>query len=310
MLKIIDKIKNKTLPDLLFWAFVVVVTIWVIYLDILSTHFFMKIVSSLKELDTNTIAILLATSGWLVALILQNQNTKNQLKAEIKYDIYKQLVFLHKEAQDSLSKLLSKTLTPFIMMECSMIPFNCKSKKEVSGEWILYSETECLLDGWKQWNKYINDLNNAYFDFNDKYLSILYVLDDWMAPIKKLEQARAVFREEVKNILDGSYVKIKKLQEYSTCHDFDWRKLNRDEITKIADEINEGLHNVGCYLIDFMTLIHNELLFEYFRYTKRTRKTLDEKYKVLTKKGLVVNLETDKKLIEKYEKIISKNVKK
>ncbi|MDF1496906.1 MAG: hypothetical protein P1P90_02500 [Patescibacteria group bacterium] len=45
---------------------------------------------------------------------------------------------------------------------------------------------------------------------------------------------------------------------------------------------------------DLMVLIHNELLSSYFGHKRPTRRTLDPEYKVLTKKGIIVNLDKDK----------------
>ena len=95
-------------------------------------------------------AIILAIAGWLIALWLQNKNTKQQLKTEIKYDIYKQFVVLHKENQDVLANLMANTNPPFIFMESSMIPFELKLKKEYKGEWIQSGEMECVFEGEKK----------------------------------------------------------------------------------------------------------------------------------------------------------------
>ncbi|HDY73024.1 MAG TPA: hypothetical protein ENH86_00420 [Candidatus Jorgensenbacteria bacterium] len=54
-------------------------------------------------------------------------------------------------------------------------------------------------------------------------------------------------------------------------------------------------------------LVTNELLSKYFTYQKPIRKTLDPKYKVLTKDGLVIRLQKDhKRLLAESEERIRK----
>jgi len=45
-------------------------------------------------------------------------------------------------------------------------------------------------------------------------------------------------------------------------------------------------------------------LSKYFNYRRPTRKTFDEKYRVLTKSGMVINLETDHQKINAYKKML------
>ena len=92
---------------------------------------------------------------------------------------------------------------------------------------------------------------------------------------------------------------------YSSKYGYDWRKWNRKDIEKIANDMKNRVLNIVSYLQDFIVLIHNELMSEYFNYSKPTRKILDEKYKVLTKNGFIVNLETSKEKIEKYKKLLN-----
>lgn len=304
LFKIIKEL-NKKLPDYYFWVFVVLSSIFILYLDYISNNFLREYFNSFKKLDNNLIAIILALFGWIFALILQNINTKQQLRAEIKYDVYKQLVSLHKETQDSLAVLMAKARPPFILMEASMISFDLKLKKEYKGEWIPYSESECLFEGTTKWNSFINDMNSAHFNFGDKYVSMLYILSDWMAPIKNLEETKNILTKEINLIRDNIYKNIKIFQMYSTTSDNDWRKWNKEEAKNMANDISNDAQLIGSYISDFMVLVHNELLSGYFKYKRPTRKTLDEKYKVLTKKGIVVNLETDKKKIDEFNKIIS-----
>lgn len=291
--------------------FIVSLFLWVGYLDFLSTSFIKSILSYFVSLNLspNLVAIISAIIGWLVALWMQNKNIKQQLKTEIKYDIYKQFVILHKENQDTLANLMAKINPPFILMESSMIPFELKLKKEHRGEWIPHNEIECVFDGEKKWSLFINELNKSYFDFSDKNIAISYLLEDWMAPIKNLYSAKEKLVAETEKIKKQILKNISALQMYSTDNGYDWRKWDRIKIEEITKNINNDTYNIICYLHDFMVLVHNELLSKYFRYSRPIRKTLDTKYKVLTKEGFVVRLETDKERIDEYNKVIKENAK-
>lgn len=257
----------------------------------------------LKTINSNAIAIILAILGWLVALWMQNKNIKLQLKTQIKYDVYKQLVVSHKETQDRLSILIAKTRPPFILMDSLMIPFKLKLKKEHKGQWIEYSETDCLLEGNKKWTDFISEVNNSYFDFMDKYVSMLYLLEDWMGSIKELRNVKTEFVKEIKIIQDQIRKDVDILQ--SQTKEFDWRKWNKEESNKISENIVNNTQTISAYISDFMILAHNNLIASYFDYTRPTRKTFDDKYKVLTKDGIVVNLETAPEKLAEFHKVIS-----
>lgn len=257
----------------------------------------------LKTINSNLIAIILAILGWIVALWMQNKNIKLQLKTQIKYDVYKQLVVSHKETQDCLSLLMTRATPPFILMDSSMIPFNLKLKKEYKGQWIEYSETDCLLDGNKKWTDFISEVNKSYFDFTDKYVSMLYLLEDWMGAIKELSNIKDKFVKEIRIIQDQIRRDVDILQ--SQTKEFDWRKWNREELNKISENIVNNTQTIGTYISDFMVLAHNNLISAYFDYVRPTRKTFDEKYKVLTKDGITINLETDPEKVSEFNRIIS-----
>jgi len=129
------------------------------------------------NIDLYTLIATIATAviGWLVALWLQGKNIKQQHKIQIKYDIYRQFVQIHKESQDTLSKLGASTGTPFILMESSMIPFDLKLKKQFKDIWLTYSESECVFEGEQKWTSYVRDIKRFYSEFNNKNVSLLYV---------------------------------------------------------------------------------------------------------------------------------------
>jgi len=242
----------------------------------------------------SVIGWLFIVGGWVIALILQRNNVKQQHRVQIKHDIYKQFVQLHKAVQDPLGKLRAAAHPPFISMESSMIPFDLKLDKEYKGRWIPYNEHECLFDGEQKWSKFVNELLDLYFDFTDQSLKMLYVFEDWEAALKQLLNTKRDLFAEIESLKKQIHNHIDILRSFPTKYGHDWRKWDQQEADELTQGITEITDSISMYHHDFMVLIHNELLTKYFRHKRPTRKTLDSKYKVLTKKGFVQNVDWDK----------------
>jgi len=128
------------------------------------------------NLYTFIATIATAVIGWLIALWLQGKNIKQQHKVQIQYDIYKQLVQARKDLQEPLNELGASIVTPFILMDSSMIPFQLKLKKQYKDLWFEYTESECLQDGEQKWNSYVNNIKNTASKFINKYIVFIGIL--------------------------------------------------------------------------------------------------------------------------------------
>ncbi len=260
------------------------------------------IINNIDKL-TITITIAVAVIGWIFALFLQGRNIKHQQKATIRYDIYNQFVQLHKKIQGTLSTLNAKSSPPFILMSSSMIPFELKLKKEYKGNWLEYSEMECLLDGEKKWNSFVQELIQANIDFNNKYIDLLYLFGDWTAVLKPLLITKDIFSKEIEIIKAEISEDLSTLQMYTSKQDHDWRTWDQEQVNNIAQRVGKNGLKISMYIGDFMTLIHNNLLSKYFRQKRPIRKTLDAEYKVLTKEGIVEKVDWKKvRKMESYKK--------
>lgn len=259
-------------------------------------HFFEYIKFIIENTDLLTIAITIAIAlvGWIFSLYLQGKNIKHQHKVKIRYDIYKQFTQLHKEIQDTLAKFAAKASPPFILMKSSMIPFELKLKKEYKGVWIEYSEQECVHDGGMKWSSFINDLVYERSTFNGHYVSMLYLFDDWASALQPLLKTKEFLVNEIANIEKEINTDISTLQMYTSSNGHDWRSWDQAEVTKINNRISENVHTIASYVSDFTVLIHNELISRYFGAKRPIRQTLDTKYSVLTKKGIIKNLNKKK----------------
>lgn len=252
-----------------------------------------------KEILTISVTIAIAVLGWLISLFLQRKNLKDQHRIQVRYDIYKEFVKLRRETQDSINKLGGHASSPFILMSTSMIPFQVGLKKEYKDQWLPYSEQECLFEGEQKWNSFVKELYDLYFDFSNNFLNVMYLTEDWASPLKKLLPTKQIFNEEVQKLKKNIQTNLSILQSYSRTHGHDWRTWNQEQANVIIQNISNDAMSVGMYLSDFMVLVHNELLSSYFGHERPTRKTLDKKYKVLTKKGIIENV--DWKLFKKTE---------
>lgn len=260
-----------------------------------------KIMTFSKNIDALTLAvtILLTVIGWLIVLWIQQRGTKQQHKIQVRYEIYKQFVQIHKEAQDAISKLGAHSSPPFILMESSMIPFQLGLKKQYKDMWLPYNEQECLFEGEQKWASYTQELYSHYSKFSEKFLQFMYITEDWEAALEPILPTKNVLNKEIENQKRLIHSLIGELSSYTSKHNHDWRKWNQKEVEKITQKINESAMTIGSYIGDFMVLTHNELLSSYFGHERRTRKTLDPSYKVLMKDGIVENV--DHKLVKNMQ---------
>ncbi|MCK5027447.1 MAG: hypothetical protein KAS07_03435 [Candidatus Pacebacteria bacterium] len=225
--------------------------------------------------------ISVAVLGWLVALILQRSNAKHQHKIEVRYDIYKQFVQLHKEIQDVSSKLGVKSNPPFILMDSCMIGHQVG----------LNTEQECVQKGVEDWRRFVDELNQTYLDYSTGYVELLYLFENWTAALGSLEYVKKKLCEELEKLKESTHTNLRLLHMHSSRNGQDWRGWDRDEVENIAKLINRDMQETGAYLHDFMVLIHNELLSGYFKKNRLIRKTLSSEYKVLTKKGFKIRID-------------------
>lgn len=254
-----------------------------------------------NNVDILTLSVTIGVTivGWMIALLLQRNNVKHQHRVQIKYDIYKQFVSLHKETQNAISKLGAHPSPPFILMSSSMIAFDLKLTKEYKGRWIPWTEQECLFEGEKKWTSFTQELFDLYFDFSNKFLNMLYVVEDWAAALKPLLPTKDALVKETDKLKKQIHEQLSVLQTYLSKHGHDWRAWDQKDVEKITQSINEDAMAIGSYLHDFMVLIHNELLSSYFGHNRPTRKTLDPKFKVLVKGAIIENV--DWPMVEKTE---------
>ncbi len=244
-----------------------------------------------------TIAV--AVIGWIIAIILQRKNLKNQHKIQIKYDIYKQLVQAKSDIQEPLNNLGTSIVTPFILMGSSMIPFKHNLKKQYKDILVDYTESECLIDGEQEWNNYVRELQKFASEFMGEYIKLMGIFENWESALSKLIQVRNILFAEINRLKKNIDNQISFFQMYSIEKGHDWRAWNQDDLKKRAEDIRDSSFEIGSYINDFMVLVHNKLMAQYFGYYRESRKTLDSKYKILTLKGLVENV--DKKKVEEMK---------
>jgi hypothetical protein len=236
----------------------------------------------------------LAICGWIVALLLQRSNAKHQHKIQVRYDIYKELLKCYEKTQAAIINV-GIMYAPFSLMKSSMIPFDLKLDKQYKDTWIPYNEFECVFEGEKTWTKFVQEALNNNSGFNKQYIEFLYLFGGWEAAMEPLIKTQLTLNKEVGILKDKISKRLSELQMFITRKGNDWRRWNEKEIESILEEIRVDANTISCYLGDFMTLVHNELLSKYFKYQKPLRKTLDPNYKVLTKEGILVRLEDDYK---------------
>lgn len=248
------------------------------------------------DINLYTLIATIATAviGWLIALWLQGKNIKQQHKVQIQYDIYKQLVQARKDLQEPLNELGASVVTPFILMDSSMIPFQLKLKKQYKDLWFEYTESECLQDGEQKWNSYVNNIKSTASKFINKYIVFIGIFEDWEAALSPLIHTKDTLFFEIQKLKKNIDSQADYFQMYSINKGHDWRTWDKGDLSKRSEDIRDSAFTIGSYINDFMVLVHNELMAKYFNHYRATRKTLDPQYKVLTCDGLIENVDHKK----------------
>jgi len=222
------------------------------------------------------VTIILALVGWIVALVLQNKNSKDQITGQIKYDLYKEAVGLHQMIQDHLSKLTT-IYPPFTVMDGFLIGV----------EHGLKSRVEALSEGWDYWNGFISSNQGSYFKYTEQYIKFLYLLADWAGPLHRLEMAKKDLDKRIAISNSKIYDTLSKLQLLSSKLGFYWDEHDRGSIEEGFKLVRNESIIIQLALYDFVVLVHNELMADYFKYLIPTREPEDPMYEILTEDGFL-----------------------
>jgi len=237
------------------------------------------------DLLTFIVMIIIAILGWIIGIWRQ----RRQHRFNIMYDIYKQFTKLFIEVQDSLTKL-GGIYSPFFLMDSYRIAFELK----------ISSEQKFISKGEQEWTKFCDESFDLYFDYNNKTKNLSHLLENWQATFKPVLLAKNILLQEIENSRKKIYINLKNLKNYKRKYGNDWREWNRSEIEKFIKSTSDISMDISMYLNDFKTLLHNDLLSKYFKHKIGVRKTLSSEYKILTNKGIIINL--DYKWMKKMKK--------
>ncbi len=253
------------------------------------------------------VTAVLTVSGWVLSVYLQNKNVKEQQKAQINYDIYKELVIAHKSLQKALAKFSAVINPPLILMESELVPWELSNQLAENSVFKHVTLDECIEKGMLRYKKWLHDdFYPKYFNYQEELGKFGYLMSDWSAPLSSIETASKNLRTSIKETNSVFEETNKRLYNFPQKNGTDWRKWNKHEIEQIVDVATKEAHVLGSYISDYMVLAHNELLSPYYRYHREMRKTYGEDYKVLTKDGFETRIETDPKIIAEIERELNK----
>ena len=243
------------------------------------------------------VTIILAATGWGISVWLQQRSINMQMRAQIGYDIYSQLVQAHKELQDTIAALNASTSAPLILMSAKMVPYEVQLNLGSQARMPALSEDGCVHKGSVKYTEWLYDeLFAKYSLYQEKLSAFMYLTEDWTAPLASAEKAVEVLRQELSRLNAIMSVRKEELQNYSRNHGDDWRKWDNEDVYAHGRAISDPAVLASCYIGDLMVLAHNELLAPYYGYERGVRKTLDDGFQVLTKDGLVTRIEDDPKI--------------
>lgn len=251
--------------------------------------------------------IIIAITGWFFTAWRQQKNFKQEQQAKINFDIYSQLVTAHKELQDAIGTFNASTQAPLILMSAELIPLEVQEQMGGLATTNL-TEAEALHKGRVKYSEWLyEDLLSKEGDYFDKLIRFIYLTEDWTAPLGSLQHALRALQDEVERLNASMRTHRDSLQHYARANGDDWRTWDREDVYRHGTEISSHVMTVSSYVHDFMVLVHNELLAPYYGKERRIRKTLDDSFLVLTKKGLVTRIEDDPEVRAVAEEIIRQN---
>ena len=251
------------------------------------------------------VTIALAVIGWGISVYLQQRNIKLQMRAQIGYDIYSQLVTAHKELQDAIAAFNASTSAPLILMQSEMVPYEVQQQL---GRPPTVSEDECLHKGRVKYSKWLyDDMFAKNSEYIKKLSTFMYLTEDWASPLASLTKAIQVLRSELSRLNGVMTVHKEALQHYSMNNGDDWRQWDENDVYGHGRAISDAAMLVSSYIGDFMVLAHNELLAPYYGHERLVRKTLDDSFQVLTKEGLVTRIEDDPEIRAWAEEMLNRN---
>ncbi len=254
------------------------------------------------------VTILLAVAGWIFTIWRQQRNFKQEQQAKINYEIYSQLVTLHKNLQDAIGSFNAATSPPIIQMRADLVPYEIQQQYGVLHGQKPIREHEVMFKATQRYSNWVyEELLGKHSQYMDEYVKFLYLTEDWTAPLSTTQHALSVLRKEIESLGDQIKVHLDTLQFYSGNNGDDWRNWNEDDLRSHGQSITDLVMTVSMYIHDFMVIVHNELLAPYYNHERPTRKTMDEELKVLTKEGLVVRIEDDPEIRAANEEIIRRH---
>lgn len=242
----------------------------------------------------NIILICLTIIGWLAAFWFGIKQQRLNIKDSAKLKVYEDLSKKYEEFQNSAIELTTKFLIGFPMSliesERDMPKRLLQLKKITDSQKIFLAEIEGKQKAFKRANDYVTEVREVEQLFSKSFLEFWKLFETWSALTPSLKNALRVLVSEYttlsKRIHDHIFFLI-TLDKYNS------EKWNKSDIDSRNKQIWEDTNEFSVYVVDFMALIHNELVTPLLGHTKEIRRTRDPKLKVLTKGGLTIRVETD-----------------
>lgn len=220
-------------------------------------------------LIANIILIFVTVVGWIIVYCLNLKQQRENLKDSLKMKVYEEFWGIRKDFQDNMSYIDGP---PFVLMESIRVPG------------LKYNELEEKQKSIKYFQEYLDKLYDEKRKFNDVFMNFWRNFEMWECLLVELDIAKKDLISEytrIIKILDDYICYLQKLDKYS------WESWDRGNIEKKSAKVYIEMFYLYTYIDDMMKLIHNELVNTLFDYKKPTRKPLENRFRVLTKNGLI-----------------------
>lgn len=227
-----------------------------------------------KDYAPLLIAILVVIIAWRLQARSDQENRLETIQNQIRYEIYQNLTELYGDFIDKASALVKITSFPFILMQASLILGNVTRNPQH----ITQGQQQAVAE----WQKFIAESNEIYFQFSRSLISLMGVFEAWEAVLVTCKPSYLLAYNSI-NVLQVDVLAY--LNYFGGLPQTQWQTWNQVAIQNRADQLKTRILREPYYFYDLMVIVHNEILAKYFGHYRDYRRPTISTEIVLTKEG-------------------------
>jgi len=231
----------------------------------------------IRDFAPMTLAILIAIAGWLLQGYFERKSRAENIKNQIKYDIYSDIVNAYEDFVEKGTRLtdISRLSSLLISMDADLILGNVTKDPH----YILTGNQAAI----KKWHEFIASSLEKRYAFLVSFQKFSHIFESWESVLASCKPAYEIATRKIGLLGEATYKYFTYLQSMDSQK---WTTWNRKELEEVSNALHEKILIEPMYIYDLMVIIHNELVSEFFGHQRPARVPGDPNIEVLTKEGL------------------------